>query len=311
MERYIGEYTGKEKGPLFICFGGMHGNELAGVKALEVIFKLLDREPLVNPDFIFKGRMIGLRGNLKAIAAGTRYLKQDLNRMWRKEMVEKVKITSPEDLNPEEQELKELITTIELEIGMYQPEKVVVLDLHTTTAHGGIFVIAADDPESVRIGVEMHAPVIKGMLQGIQGTTLHYFNTENFDREMVPVSFESGQHEDLLSVNRAIAAIINCMRTIGCVSARDVENRHDELLIKYSKNLPKVAELISCHHITDEDEFIMKPGYNNFQEIKAGEVLAYDKNGAITAPVNGHILMPLYQKQGEDGFFLIKKFEGV
>lgn len=311
MERYIGEYTGKEKGPLLICFGGMHGNELAGIKALEVIFQLLDREPLANPDFRFKGRMIGLRGNLKAIAAGTRYLKQDLNRMWRKEMVEKVKITSAEELNPEEQEIKELITAIELEIGMYQPEKVVVLDLHTTTAHGGIFVIAADDPESVRIGVAMHAPVIKGMLQGIQGTTLHYFNTKNFDREVVPVSFESGQHDDPLSVNRAIAAIINCMRTIGCVSARDVENRHDELLIKYSKNLPKVAELITCHHITDDDEFVMKPGYNNFQEIKAGEVLAHDKNGAITAPVSGHILMPLYQKQGEDGFFLIKKVEGM
>lgn len=67
MERYIGEYTGKEKGPLFICFGGMHGNELAGVKALEVIFKLLDREPLVNPDFIFKGRMIGLRGTSRPL----------------------------------------------------------------------------------------------------------------------------------------------------------------------------------------------------------------------------------------------------
>ncbi len=310
MERYIGEYTGKERGPLLICFGGMHGNEPAGIQALEIVFKLLDREPLVNPDFTFHGRMVGLRGNLKAIKSNVRYHEQDLNRMWRREMVEKVKNSPEETLNFEEQELKQLIAVIQKEIETYRPEKVIVLDLHTTTAHGGIFVIATDDPESVRIGIEMHAPVIKGMLKGIQGTTLHYFNTMNFGVEMVPVTFESGQHEDHLSVNRAIAAVTNVLRTIGCVRAEDVENRHDELLIEYSKNLPKVAELITCHHVTDTDEFKMEPGYLNFQEIEKGEVLARDKFGIIQAPSSGHILMPLYQEQGEDGFFLIKKVEG-
>lgn len=310
MERYIGQYTGQERGPLLICFGGMHGNEPAGIEALEIMFKLIEREPLANPDFIFKGRVVGLRGNLKAIRSNVRYHEQDLNRMWCPDMVEKVKNNPTETLNFEEQELKELMAIIECEIGFYNPDKVVVLDLHTTTAHGGIFVIATDDPESVEIGVEMHAPVIKGMLKGIQGTTLHYFNSQNFDVDMVAVTFESGQHEDHLSVNRAIAAITNCLRTIGCVKAEDVENRHDELLIEYSKNLPKVAELITCHHITETDEFIMEPGYLNFQEIEKGEILARDKFGIIQAPDSGHILMPLYQEQGEDGFFLIRKVEG-
>ena len=127
---------------------------------------------------------------------------------------------------------------------------------------------------------------------------------------MVPVTFESGQHDDHLSVNRAIAAITNCMRTIGCVRADDVENRHDDLLIEYSKNLPKVAKLIATHRILKEDGFEMKPGFLNFQEIKKGEVLAHDNHGDIQAVANGHILMPLYQSQGEDGFFLIKKVEG-
>jgi succinylglutamate desuccinylase len=50
----------------------------------------------------------------------------------------------------------------------------------------------------------------------------------------------------------------------------------------------------------------MREGYKNFQAIKAGEVLADDKNGEIVAPEDCLLLMPLYQRQGTDGFFLVK-----
>jgi succinylglutamate desuccinylase len=96
------------------------------------------------------------------------------------------------------------------------------------------------------------------------------------------------------------------MRTIGCVRAEDVENRHDALLIEYSKGLPKVLDLLYCHEITPDDHFRMMPGYRNFQYIEEGELLAHDKNGPIYAQQEGYILMPLYQPQGEDGFFIIQ-----
>ncbi len=309
-KRIIGTYQGDEKGPLFIAFGSMHGNEPAGVKALDIMFKMLEVEPITNPDFHFKGRFIGLRGNLRAIAANKRFIKRDLNRQWTVENIAKAKRFPEFLLDSEERELKEIISLIEQEIETYQPEKIVVLDLHTTTAEGGIFSISTDDEESVRIAIDLHAPVIKGMLNSISGTTLHYFNKENFHRDIVTITFESGQHEDPLSVNRAIAAITSCMRTIGCVKANDVEHRHDDLLIEYSRTLPKVAELITCHHIQPGDGFEMKPGFLNFQKVTKGEVLARDKNGIIRAEVDGHLLMPLYQKQGEDGFFLIRELEG-
>ena len=214
-----------------------------------------------------------------------------------------------EDRKAEDLEIFELISAVQAEIDDYQPDKVVFLDIHTTTAFGGIFSIATDDPESIRLAVELHAPVITGMLQGIYGTSLHYFNAANFGHNAVSVVFEAGQHEEILSVNRAIAAITNLMRSIGCVQADHVENRHDSLLIEYSEGLPKVAELITSHRIVPEDEFEMRPDYKNFQEVKKGEVLARDKSGIIHASDDGLILMPLYQKQGEDGFFLIRKVE--
>jgi succinylglutamate desuccinylase len=215
----------------------------------------------------------------------------------------------PEDRKAEDREIYELISLIRAEVAAYQPDRLIFLDIHTTTAFGGIFSIATDDPESVHLAVELHAPVITGMLNGIQGTTLHYFNEDNFQPGTVAVVFEAGQHEEVLSVNRAIAAITNLMRTIGCVNSDHVENRHDSLLIEYSEGLPKVAELITTHHIEPGDGFQMCPDYKNFQPVKKGETLAKDHNGTIIAPDDGLILMPLYQKQGEDGFFLVRQIQ--
>ena len=307
LERVIGRYTGNEKGPLLICFGGMHGNEPAGVRALEIMFKMLEVEPLSNPRFSFKGRLLGLRGNLRALQAKKRYIVKDLNRQWTPENVERALHTPPDQLDSEELELRENILLIRTEIEDYQPEKIVVLDIHTTTAFGGIFTIATNDPESLRIAKELHAPVVMGMLKGIQGTTLHYFTDKNIGRRCMPVAFEAGQHDETLSVNRAIAALTNCMRTIGCVSAKDVENRHDKLLIEFSKGLPKVAELMYVHHIQSGEHFKMLPGFKNFQPVKKGQPIATNQNGLIYAPTDGLILMPLYQAQGEDGFFIIKQ----
>ncbi len=309
-ERIIGVYDEGKKGPLLIILGSMHGNEPAGVLAMEEIFQMLKREPETNPNFNFKGRFIGVRGNMAAIKLNKRFINKDLNRQFTPENVHRIfTAKSEEELDSEDKELKELLELIHQEIDTYQPEKVIVLDLHTTTAFGGIFSIATDNPESQRIAVELHAPVILGLIDGIQGTTLHYFNNDNFTPEMVAVTFESGQHNEELSAKRAIAAITNCMRSIGCVRAEDVENKHDSILIEYSKGLPKIADLLYCHSIAPEDNFKMHPGYKNFQKIEAGELLAHDLKGEIRSKSKGRILMPLYQKQGEDGFFIIKTIE--
>jgi succinylglutamate desuccinylase len=309
VNRIIGEYTGPYDGPLLVCFAGMHGNEPAGVEALNILFTLLINEPAINPRFKFWGRMIGLAGNLRALRQNTRFIEKDMNRQWTPENVARIKAIPAHQRTAEDAEIFEILQLIETEIATYQPNKLIILDLHTTTASGGIFTITGDDQASVDIGTELHAPVVKGLLSGIEGTTLHYFNSENMGLPTVAVTFESGQHEDPLSVNRAIAATINCMRTVGNVKAEHVENRHDALLIEYSRGLPKIAELIMCHRIQAGDNFVMEPGFENFQKIKKGTLLAHDRHGPIYAQADASLLMPLYQKQGDDGFFLIKTVE--
>ncbi len=309
-DRVIGKYTGEKEGPLLIVFGGMHGNEPAGVKALEMMFKMLEVEPVTNPDFVFKGTLLGIIGNLAAYKKGKRYINRDLNRLWRRDNVERISLLAKAELNEEEVEIKEILDLVKHTINTLKPQRVFVLDLHTTSSTGGIFSIPNDEENSLKIALELHAPVILGMLNGIKGTTLHYFTDENFDVPITAVTFESGQHTDPLSINRAIAGLTNCMRTIGCVDPAHIENQHDKILIEYSKDLPKVARLIDRHNIEEGDNFEMLPGFENFQAVKKEQILATDRKGIITAPDDALILMPLYQKQGEDGFFLVKEQAG-
>lgn len=308
--RIIGERIGDKPGPLMIVFAQIHGNEPAGYKAVKELFKAIDEEYVKNPNFEFCGRIIALQGNVKAARAKVRYIKKDLNRSWLPKEVYRIRQTNAiEKLDPEDQEIKENLAIIDAYIDRCQPSRVVVLDLHTTTAHGGIFTIPSQNEEARRIGLTMHAPVLHGFLNGLKGTTLHYFSKENFDVDMNAVCFEAGQHQSEDAYKHAVSAIIQCFKSIGGFYARDIEIKHDQLLEERSKGLPLEANLVYVHRVEPEDNFRMTETktYNNFDPIAKGEILAYDNNGPIKSPYDGLILMPLYQKQGDDGFFIIQE----
>ena len=53
--------------------------------------------------------------------------------------------------------------------------------------------------------------------------------------------------------------------------------------------------------------FAMVPGFSNFDLVEEGEVLAHiggTEQAEVHSPSDGLLLMPRYQGQGEDGFFL-------
>jgi succinylglutamate desuccinylase len=303
--RLIGDYDQGEKGPLFICLGAVHGNEPAGVHAIEKVLQLLDEEPDKNRNFVFSGRFVGLIGNLQALHHGMRFIRQDLNRILIPAKLNALMDTQ-EILEDEDREAVDLVFAIRREIERYRPEQTIILDIHSTSAEGGVFVIAAETARSLRIARELHAPVVLDFGKEVKGTTLSYFQTENFGIEMVTVVFECGQHEESLSVQRAIAAIINCMRTIGCIRAEHVENKHDVLLRTYSEGLPKVVRLIEHHKVPEDKLFLLTKEYRNFEPVQAGEVVAFSGEEPVKAIHSGFILLPRLQQQGDDGFFVVE-----
>lgn len=310
QNRVIGERKGEERGPLLIIFAQIHGNEPAGTKAIKELFQAIDQEYLRNPGFCYNGTIVGIIGNVKATEQNVRYIDKDLNRSWLASSIERIQAVDDwSTLDAEDQEIKANLEVIEDYIARDKPERVLILDLHTTTAHGGIFSIPATNEESRRIALCMHAPVIHGFLTGLKGTSLHYFCQENFSLDVNAVCFEAGQHEDEDSFKHAVSAIIQCYKAIGGFYAKDIENKHDQLLQERSEGLPLEADLVYVHSMGPEDGFRMTDTkiYHNFEPIKKGEILAYDHQGPIPSPYTGLILMPLYQPQGNDGFFVIQE----
>ena len=209
-------------------------------------------------------------------------------------------------MEAEDLEMYDLEVLITNEINEYKPMRTVILDLHTTSASGGIYTIVPEHPLAIKFALGIKAPVVLGFLEGLKGTTLHYFTSENFPGEITSICFEAGQHDDPKSVNRAIAAITNCLRFAGCVDDKHIENRHIQILEDYSEKLPRLTRLLYRYGILPDEEFKMKPGFINFQRIKKGEYLADNQDGPIKSPYAGYILMPLYQDQGDDGFFIVE-----
>jgi succinylglutamate desuccinylase len=305
LERLIGTYTQGNIGPLLVVIGAMHGNEPAGVLALDTIFTLLNEEERLYPDFVFNGSIMGIVGNLAAYEQGTRYVNEDLNRYWTEENFKLAMSLPIEKLTIEMVQMREIIALIKNEIMRFRPQNMVVLDLHSTSSMSGIFSIVSDDELSETIARELHAPVVKGMLQGIEGSSLHFFNGQNMSLTTTAIGFECGMHTDTMSPHRAVAAVINCMRTLGMVDNKHIDNKHDALLKAFSKDLPAVTYIKEKYTICHPGKFEMLPGFKSFDSVRKGQLLAHDGGKQVFANLDAFILMPLYQKEGMDGFFLV------
>ena len=88
-----------------------------------------------------------------------------------------------------------------------------------------------------------------------------------------------------------------------------MENIHDEVLKLFSERLPKISKLLYRHEIVDGDGFKMHKGFKNFDYVEKNTLLAEDHSGPIYAKESGRLLMPLYQDQGSEGFFIISTVE--
>ena len=311
MERIIGRFSGQKRGPLVFLIGAMHGNEPAGVAAIQAIFQLLEKNQTSNPNFVFAGRVVGFIGNMQAFEEKKRFIHTDLNRMWQQDAVHQILEHYQTPKHAEEAELIGLVKAMDAEISVYEPTELLILDLHTTSAVGGVFTIPLEsDPVSIRYATELQAPVVMGLLKGLEGTFMHYaIHPESvfraIGRKVHTVAFESGQHNDSASVHRSVSACIRLLQAANCMAEHDISSQYDVILTQYAQNLPKLTQITHVHHIAPEERFVMRPGYINFQQIEEGEHLADNQFGPVYAPKSGHILMPLYQPQGVDGYFIV------
>lgn len=292
--RFLKVLTGDNPGPVMIFFGGIHGNEPAGIIALERVLSELDTANL-------NGSIYAISGNLKALSKNKRFLDCDLNRMWTSARMSKRSFERKkyaEDL--EQLELDAILQKI------IEKHKTALyfIDLHTTSSKSLPFITINDSIINRRFSKLFKVPVILGIEEFLEGPLLSYINELGY----VSLGFESGQHTSKEAVNNAKSFIKLALNFSGIVLFRDL-GKDIELLQKATKANNKIYEIIYRYNIKREEHFKMKPGFSSFEKLEKGTLLATSDERDIYLSKKATLFMPLYQKKGEDGYYLIRKIE--
>jgi succinylglutamate desuccinylase len=299
MSRIIGELGGKEKGPLIILIGGLHGNELTGIKAIERVFKKINDDKLE-----IHGKIIGLKGNKKAIDKKERYIDYDLNRCWTAEHIQH--LSDSHFVFAEDEEVLELNNVFE-GLSSFEATQRVCVDLHTTSSDNGNFIVVPEVTSDDAVIEALKLPLILDLEKHIKGTLLKYLTRKGY----LAFAFEGGLIGSEVAIELHTAGIWEILLASGAVSPERINGimQIGTLLQTFAAELPHKLRVRHHYWITEEDNFHMKPGYLNFQKVKAGEVIAEDRNGPIQIPMDGLIFMPLYQRSGNDGFFVVEEID--
>lgn len=297
--RRLGVIEGRPGGPTLLCVAGIHGNEPAGVHAVpRVLAALRDRADLLN------GRFVALAGNISALEQGRRFVDRDLNRAWTPARLEQLRSGGSTDVSVEDREQMELLAEIEQTISEARGP-VFALDLHTTSGPGGIFSAFTDSLPHRAFADSFPVPMILGLEELVDGTLLNILS----EHGVVALTVETGQHDEPESIDRAEAAIWIGLVSAGLLTEEQAPEVRAarELLRRDSASVPHVLEMRYKRDVEDGDGFVMHPGYHNFQRVSQGEHIADDIDGPVELTEGGRLLMPLYQEQGEDGFFLVRQ----
>jgi predicted deacylase len=301
VPRILGQHgAGERAGPLLLIVAGMHGNEPGGVEAVGRVF-----ERLGSGNVPIRGEIVALSGNRPALAAGVRYVGEDLNRLWTEGQVARLRALDTPPPGGEELEQWELLRALD-DLLRDRPD-VLVLDLHSTSGPGAPFSCISDTLRSRALALSLPLPLILGIEEAIRGTLLDHMEREG--KAMLLV--EGGQHDHADTAGNLEAAIWLILKELGMLPESSALAEPEVDLVQFrlrlnraTRGLPRVLEVVHRHEIRDGDDFLMDPGHSNFDRLARGTPLAASSAGPVVAPLPGLLLMPLYQPQGTDGFLV-------
>jgi succinylglutamate desuccinylase len=308
LQRELGSYSSGIAGPLTVIVGGLHGNEPAGVLAARRVLRQLgSRRPAL------RGRLVALAGNVSALRQSVRFVERDLNRLWTEGEVGPLHGSGERASDPplsasdDRREQVELLALIEGELARLDPKHgAIFLDLHSTSGGGPPFAIIGDTLHNRRLALALGIPVILGLEETVDGTLLGWLA----GRGHTAVGIEGGQNQAPQTVDNHEAAIWVALVASGQLEAHEVPDlaAHRVRLAAAASGTPRIVEIRYRHGLEPDERFEMEPGYANFDSIDEGQLLARSWTSAGSQEVRsrerGVLLMPRYQGQGLDGFFV-------
>lgn len=291
--RIIGHYIGQIEGPLLVFTAGVHGNETSTVLALQHVFALLEKhQPQLN------GSIIGLTGNVKALENEVRFIDQDLNRIWLEEN---------QDPQIVEHKERDELTRVLNKTFSDKHGEVYFFDLHATSSPSTPFTMISDTLRNRALARMAAVPVVLGLLENLHGMLI-----DATSRSGIPtILFQGGQEGEEETVNNHMGLVWKALKAKCGLNSDGIQAAHKAIraLNRYAPQDEghEFYEIIYHYKIPSKVTFKMYPGFINFQPVRKHAPLGSIDGVDLKAPMQGQIFMPLYQKQGAEGFYLIKR----
>ncbi len=243
---------GENPGKTVAIFGGIHGNEVVGVKMIDILRKELEVEA---------GTVYLAYGNLEAIKKGKRFVEKNLNRCFVNNSIGKTN---------EEVRARELMKVLD--------KCDALLDLHSfTNSQGERFAICEEN--AFDIASKCDVPVISFGWNDVEpGGTDDYMYGEG----KVAMCVECGPHHKVAeSLKCAKFAVDVFLKYFDCISG--------EMVVDNSpKKYVKVSEAI----IRKSTDFKFSKDYKNFDNLEEGKVFATEDGKKYIARKDECIVLP-------------------
>jgi succinylglutamate desuccinylase len=271
-------------GPRLVMFSGVHGDEVSGIHALEKLFFDLFTEKRV----LARGSLTLARANEQAIAAEKRYVKHNLNRMYKEEYGPEIDRESYEFKRA--QELKSILRQCDY-----------FLDFHSAPIAQEPFIVAE------RMAVEFYTKLgIARIMTGwsrfsggaIGGDGENYANAHGAKS----ATLESGSHFDKRSNDVAYHAAVSLLSSL-------------EMLQQPERQAAAKAELYDMYAVVKKEhaDFRYTAAVQNFQHIPKGEAFAFADGKPLTVSEDSYLLIPMQPEKtriGEEVGYLGRKLAG-
>jgi succinylglutamate desuccinylase len=274
MREEFMQYTGNEDGPTSVVLVGVHGDEVCGVRALDLLLPSMRIE---------RGTVWFGYGNPRAIEQGVRFTENNLNRMFK----------------DDDAFLSDKKKSYEYDraqyIKQYLDRADALLDVHASyTPDSAPFLIC----EQNAAGIMEYMPinrVVSGFDAIQPGGTDYYMNRKG----KIGICVECGYLGDLSSTQRALESIRVFLACRGHISY-EVAIREQSII------------RINSMYLAQTDQFRLARQFCDFEELYTGEIIGVD--GVETRCVERASVILFARdcdKKEEEAFLLGEKVSGL
>ena len=256
--------VGDGGGPRVVMFSGVHGDEISGIHAVEKLFF----DFFTGARTLLNGSLTLVRANSEAFAAERRYVKHNLNRMFRDSYGPEIDKNSYEYKRA--QELKSILRECDY-----------FLDLHSAPIAQEPFLVA--EQHAVDFYRKLGLPhIIMGWNKFSGGSTGG--DAENYANAhgAKAATLESGSHFEKRSNDVAYRTIVTLLTLLEMIEGTTEQARGE-------------AEIIDMYAVVtkEADDFRYAGDVANFQRFARNEAFAFQNGKPVTVAEDTILLIPM------------------